>query len=428
MAKSKKKSTRRENGEGSIYEIRNGRNIRYGAAVSFGKKEDGTRDRKVITGKSKEVVIEKMKAFLVQNALIETTDTVEEEKPKIIVNCYSMVEDFVKEFKLQSLMCDPDISSRTFENYSYSLKYFEDFFHGKTVGSVNKNEIKRFFKYMEEARKENDNSLYAYSKATIDRVAYIVKRMFIRAYKEKYITVNPFDELTKFKPKSKQEKKEVLSLTPEEVHESFEVLKNSQLLYPVIGLMINTGVRPQEVLGLRWKNVDLENGIIHVRNAITTWVDFDEDGKRLSSHTVLGTTKRDTGDRDIYISDKMICAIKKWKNVAPEISKTAFDDDDFVFGNTRGKHWSYSGYRNAVNDYLVAHSKDMSSLRLHRIRHTVATLLAEDEASIQYIAQLLGHRKVQTTQKYIDRNSKKIGEKTCDRLDKCITEKFGGFI
>ena len=65
MAKSKKvQFTRRANGEGSVYQIKDGR---YGAAYSLGKDENGKRLRHVETGKTEQDAIQKMQLWLAQN-------------------------------------------------------------------------------------------------------------------------------------------------------------------------------------------------------------------------------------------------------------------------------------------------------------------------------------------------------------------------
>lgn len=56
--------TRRANGEGSVYQIKDGR---FGAAISLGKDESGKRLRHVETGKTEQEAIDKMKLWLAKN-------------------------------------------------------------------------------------------------------------------------------------------------------------------------------------------------------------------------------------------------------------------------------------------------------------------------------------------------------------------------
>lgn len=412
MAKSRKKSTRRPNGEGTVYKMKDGR---YGAAVSLGYDENGKRIRSIVTGKSEQIVKEKMENLLHSMQLIDDSHP-------IIVNGQSSVEDFIKEFEINGLLGKSDISTRTYENYEYCLNHFKNYFAGKVISTIDTDEINRFFRSMEKARK--DNGEYKYSQVFLGRIKYLVDRMYKRAFKKGYISMNPLADEDFSAPKSKQEQHEVLALTAEEFDTLIKVLKSNKLIHPVIELMLNTGVRTQEALGLKWKHVDMENGIVYIRQAITINVQYDNNGNKIGRETVSSTTKKGSGDRDIYITDHMINVLKNWKTEAAEISKTCFGDEDYVFGNSRSNHWTYSGFRSSVNRYLESQLKDVDSLRLHRIRHTLATMLAEDGASVFELMQILGHTQTKTTMKYIDRASKKIAVSNRERVGRCLNERL----
>ncbi|MBK5240233.1 site-specific integrase [Clostridium sp.] len=266
---------------------------------------------------------------------------------------------------------------------------------------------------------------FKYSQVTLDRVKYIVELMFKRGYRKKYIAVNVFDDEDLSNPKSKQDKKEILALTKEELIVILNVLKTNLLVYPIIQLMLNTAMRTQEALGLKWQNVDLDNGIIQIRKAITLQVNYDTDGKKINRETKLGSTKKGSCDRDISVTEGMVNILIKWKKEALKISKTGVEEDDYVFGNSKNDRWTYSGFRTTVNRYIKSNTKDINGLCLHRIRHTVATILAEDGASLFELMQLLGHTQAKTTMKYIDRASKKIAESNRERLGKSLEERLG---
>lgn len=180
--------TRRANGEGSVYQIKDGR---FGAAISLGKDESGKRLRHVETGKTEQEAIDKMKLWLAKNGHMG--------EETIIINGQSTVEEFVEDFKLRNLM--GGTSDRTFENYSYVLKYFQNHFKGMRIGMIDTEQIKRFFANMVNYK---ENGQYKYSQVTLDRTAYIVGRMFKRAVKKGYLSSNPMDDEDFKKPVSKK--------------------------------------------------------------------------------------------------------------------------------------------------------------------------------------------------------------------------------
>lgn len=404
MARTTKKVTRRKNGEGSVYPLKDGR---FGAAVSFGTGKDGKRVRKVITGKTEEDVKAQMKELLEKNNLMATTVNKGNS-----INGNTLVEDFVKEFVKNNLAVNPRASSRTLENYKYCLKHFEKYFEGKSIGSIDTSDLMSFFKNMGEQ----------YSKTLLNRTYQLVAQMYKRAKSLKFIGENPLENYDFQKPVSKKEEHEVTALTNEEISAIQKIVKDNEIIYPVFELMFHTGARTQEALGLRWKDIDIENNYIHIRHAITVDITYDNEGKK-HRETKLSSTKRGCGNRDIRIPKDYMQSLILWKEKAPQISKTCIGDEDYVFGNTKNKNWTYSGFRATVNKFIAGHSNEYSKLCLHRIRHTVATMLAEGGASLVELMKLLVHLQPQTTMRYINKASNKIADTNCQRLDQCLFER-----
>lgn len=389
--------TRRANGEGSVYQIKDGR---FGAAISLGKDEAGKRLRHVETGKTEQEAIDKMKRWLAQNGYMG--------EEAIIINGQSPISEFVEEFKVKGLL-GSGISDVTFENYSYALKHFQEYFKGKRIGMVDTDEINRFFMWMVNFM---ENGTYKYSQVTLDRTVYVVNRMFARAVRKGYLAVNPMQENDFKKPYSKKKTDKITALTQEDMSNLRNALMENKTVYPVIALMSITGMRTQEALGLQWQDIDFENSTINIRRAVTEKIAWDEHGNKISAETVLGPTKRGTSDRVIEVPDMVINLLKEWRETAPHISKTKLGADDRVFGNSKGPDWTYAGFRSSVNHSLERSGAGMDSLRLHRLRHTVATMISnEPDANVYHIMQLLGHTQIKTAQKYIDNQTQERSKK-----------------
>jgi integrase len=86
---------------------------------------------------------------------------------------------------------------------------------------------------------------------------------------------------------------------------------------PFIVTAIFTGMRLSELRGLRWSDVDLEVGVIHVRQRADRW------GK-------IGPTKSKAGMRDIPLAPIVVNTLTQWKLECPK------GELDLVFPNTRG--------------------------------------------------------------------------------------------
>ena len=86
---------------------------------------------------------------------------------------------------------------------------------------------------------------------------------------------------------------------------------------PFIITAIFTGMRLSELRGLRWNDVDLEAGQIHVRQRADAWLK-------------IGPTKSKAGMRDIPLAPMVVNTLKQWQIDCPK------GELDLVFPNTRG--------------------------------------------------------------------------------------------
>jgi integrase len=86
---------------------------------------------------------------------------------------------------------------------------------------------------------------------------------------------------------------------------------------PFIITAIFTGMRLSELRGLRWSDVDLDAGLIHVRQRADQWLK-------------IGPTKSKAGKRDIPLAPLVVNTLKQWREVCPK------GELDLVFPNTIG--------------------------------------------------------------------------------------------
>lgn len=380
---------RRKNGEGSIYPIRDGR---FGAAISLGKDANGKRIRHVETGRTEQEAIDKMKLWLSKNGYME--------QDKVVLNGQSTVEEFIEYFKVNELLTS-GISDATYDNYCYMLKYFEDYFRGKRLADIDRNSIKQFFSDMSKAKA---NGEYKYSDVTIKRVKFIVGKLYAWAVDDNKLESSPID-WSRYKPPTAKKKTEPISaLTLNELETIKNAVMGNKAVYPVIALMAHTGMRTEEALALKWKDIDFDEATIHVHQALTKEFEKDGHGNKIgNTKTVLGATKNAYSDRFIQVPDEVMELLKKWREDAPFVSKTMVGDNDFIFGNAKGPSWTYAGFRSSVNNALKRSGAGMDSLRLHRLRHTVATMISNDPDATAYtLQQLLGHKDTRMAHKYID--------------------------
>lgn len=392
MNKSKKVNfTRRQNGEGSVYQMKDGR---YGAAVSLGKDDTGKRIRHVETGKTEQEATDKMKLWLAKNGYMEQN--------KIVINGQTTVEELIELFKVNELLTS-GISDATYDNYCYMLKYFGNYFRGKKLADIDRSGIKQFFSDMSKAKVDGE---YKYGDVTIKRIKFVVGKMYAWAGEENKLE-SPVDWRTYKPPAAKKKTAPITALSTDELQIIKKAVTANKAVYPVIAVMAHTGMRTEEALALRWHDIDFDDSTIHIHQALTKEFEKDSHGNKVgNAKTVIGPTKNEYSERYIQVPDEVMALLKRWKVDAPLVSKTRVGNNDFVFGNQKGPSWTYSGFRSSVNRCLKSSGMKIDSLRLHRLRHTVATMISNDSDATAYtIQQLLGHKDTRMAHKYIDKET-----------------------
>jgi integrase len=154
------------------------------------------------------------------------------------------------------------------------------------------------------------------------------------------------------------EEKRLLATAPDHIH-------------VLVTLILETGLRSRrEALALKWKDVDLTNGVIHI----------------LQSKSLAGR-------RIVPISSHCKKELLAWRTrLGPEFS-------EFVFPNPLqpGKH---------LVDVRVAWSKALKAAGLkyfwiYDLRHTFASRITEAGASHIFVAQIMGHSSPSILQAYV---------------------------
>jgi len=273
------------------------------------------------------------------------------------------------------------------------------------VKDINVSVLNKFF--FDLVNMKNKDGSYVYSERSIKVIEFIVHNIFVWAFKKGGIRSDPFQDPGYEKQHSKKEMEEIEGLTPEEVREVLSQLKQYPIVYNPIMLMLNTGMRTQEVLELQWGDIDFNKNLIHIQRAVTMEVQFDEDGNIAGRKSVVSKPKTKKSARDIGLTAEARQILLDWRENAPEISMTKLGDNDFVFGYERKPNFTYEAFKNRVNDFLARQAGGVDKMRLHRCRHTVCTLLVAEGREIVQIMRQLGITQEKTLLRYVDKKANK---------------------
>ena len=257
------------------------------------------------------------------------------------------------------------LDKKTIKAYRIDLRQFTEYVIGQAA-SFDRETIKSYTAYMNQK----------FRPSTVKRKIASIRAFVTWLMEENLMGKNPFENLH-----LKVQKPTLLPrVIPfwvirsilEEVHKRQKLnLDNMTVIREtaVIEMLFATGMRVSELSGLKTKNIDLKEGVIRI---------FGKGSK----------------ERIAYIGNaEVLEALRKYAEACqPERNGT-------FFLNSRGKRLSEQSVRNIVRKYgeLVDYPTRITP---HMFRHSVATLLLEEDVDIRCIQHILGHSSILTTQIY----------------------------
>lgn len=203
--------------------------------------------------------------------------------------------------------------------------------------------------------------------------------------------------------KVKKEDKEVEFWSKKDINIFLENFKE-KYIYTAVFIDLMTGLRVGELCGLKWKDIDLQNGILKVTHQVIQ----DKETKELIYTNKLKTK---TSYRKITIPKILINYLAKLK--VDERAK----ENDFVLLNRSGQ---MCNPRNISMEFTknISKCKDLKRIVFHSLRHTHATLLISNGENIKVVSERLGHKDINTTLNIYTHIIKEMEENTAELLDK----------
>lgn len=188
--------------------------------------------------------------------------------------------------------------------------------------------------------------------------------------------------------------KEMRPLTLEEARRLLAAAKGHRL-YPALLLELATGLRRGELFALRWRDVDLNRGLLHVRRIINRVQTPDREKK---TALVFEEPKTANSRRTVPIPKDVVAELKAHKARQNEEKLrlgAAYEDNDLVFATPLGRPVDPD---NAGKRYKTLLKKaGLPGVRFHDLRHTFATLLLEADEHPKVVQELLGHSRIGVT-------------------------------
>ena len=188
----------------------------------------------------------------------------------------------------------------------------------------------------------------------------------------------------------KLQKREVNYFQPDQIAAIREALELEPLKWKVlVHLLLITGARRGEILGLKWDKVDIEGNRVYICNNVLYSADrgIYED-----------TPKTATSKRSITLpveTMQLLGEYKEWQDEEKLRLEGYYQDRGFVFSQDNGKPM----HPDSVTDWLSKFSRrhGLPHINPHAFRHTMASMLYFHGADSVSISKRLGHAQVSTT-------------------------------
>lgn len=297
----------------------------------------GQRMREMIgpSRKGAEKVIAKRKAEIAENKFLDVRKELEPVK----------FYDFGKEY-LQWAKANKTLNS--YNRDLTSMRKLNEKFETKNLHEITSEDIDKY----------RTNRMEKVGICSVNRELALLKHLYTKAIEWGRVRENP---AKKIRVRLNEETKRIRFLMPNEVQ---KLLSNcSDNLKPIVIVGVHTGMRREEILSLKWSQVNFDTGIIHLPKT------KNHDPRNIKmNRTVWGSLR----------------GIKQNEN------------GPYVFHKEDGSRYSKLP---GPFEKVVRRAK-IEDFRFHDLRHTFASNLVMAGVSLLTVKELLGHKKLDMTLRY----------------------------
>ena len=194
-------------------------------------------------------------------------------------------------------------------------------------------------------------------------------------------------------------RREGRSLSPDQVRSLVGAMTEDRLAGLFL-TMLGTGLRRGEALALKWSDVDLDRGVLTVKNQLRRepGIAEPEGGKRAGAALVLVEPKTASSKRIVPLSNWVVQTLKTHKIRQTEerlALDAAWKDGGFVFTTSIG---TPVDPRNASRAFSqLAERAGLGAWHIHELRHSTASTSLAQGVPVEVVSAFLGHSSIRMT-------------------------------
>lgn len=242
---------------------------------------------------------------------------------------------------------------------------------------------------MTEAKKwliklRNDGKSYSY----VELIKSVMRATFQVAYEEDIVLKNPFNFRLDFIEKDSSDR---VGLTPGQQERFLEYVKNDyyySAYYDHFNILLGTGMRISEFIGLTINDLDFEKDSISVNHQLL---------HKKSNEYYIGRPKTESGKRDIPMSETVRASLYNliMSRTGAETDLTVEGYTGFVMFDKKGRILSAANInkilKKIVEEYNLCHKETLPHITAHVFRHTFCSNMINSGMSIKTVQYLMGH-------------------------------------
>ena len=320
--------------------------------------------------------LEELKKLKSDGGLVKGTSTVGE-----------LMEAWLASLRVKTDNQGKGLAARTFEQYrDISQGHIIPALGRAKIKDLNKSKVEKWLHVMEGTSYTKGKRTLTYSANTI-RLCRAVLGMALKwGVGEGLIVKNVAAET---KPAGGRPKPEKHAMSEDQARKLIEATRGSYL-GALWALMITTGLRRGEALGIRWQDYDGES--------ITVTSQLKIEGGKVTR----GDLKTDRSKRRLRLSDFLIADLEAHKVAQFDAAaKDGRQQPDLIFTNSQGSHIRPDNlqkrFASACKQAGIEPHEDGRAWSVHELRHTAASQLLNDRVPMQIVSRTLGHSSITVT-------------------------------
>ena len=323
-------------------------------------------------------------------------------------------------------MSTKELKQSTRTNYQYMYKnYVSDTIGKRRISSIKYSDIKKFYNSLILEKKFKPNSM--------EIINTILHPVFTMAVRDGYIRTNPSDGvMAEIKKSHNWEKPKRHALTEKQQSLFVDFVAGSDTYkhwLPLFTVLLGTGCRIGEIIGLTWEDCDFTENIISINHNL---IYRQQDDGKCEMH--ITTPKTEAGKRIVPMFEAVRKALlqERSQQMKCGFNTTIIDGySEFVFTNRCGYVHNPQTINRAIKRiYTACNEQEMIQAKkehrqpvliphfsAHNLRHTFCTRLCENENDLKIIQEIMGHSDITTTMNIYNEATKERKQESFARLE-----------